>query len=1158
MADKLRKLIAAVLLFVLLQTFSVGPVQGAGLYLSPSSGPSGTSVMLTGSGFSVNETAIQVTYDSVTVVSSVTANSAGSFTTVFTVPSSPGGPHTVHAGGPFSSGVDTIFTVTSSILLGKNAGAAGSTISVSGTGFMSVESGIAVLFDGTPVAQNLSADSQGNWTSSFQVPFASAGEHLIRASGSQSASTRDIVFIVTAGVIISATSGSPGNSIALSGSGFATNEGGIVVNFDGIPVVPNISADNRGSWKTSVVVPAATSGPHTLRTVGFTTTSVPDMVFIVTPGIQLFPDRGVTGSTVKVIGGGFSGRENGISVNYEGAVMNSGITANSDGSWSATFVVPASTFGTHTVRSGGTFSSAVSADFSVIASVSGALNGAPGASVSLTGSGFSNNEGGINIFFDSAQIASGVKANAQGSWNIKLVIPPATGGQHTLRADGPVTPVIPEMSFAVIPGILMIQTSGTPGTPVAVTGGGYGASETDISLLFDGAVVVSSIRANPQGSWTANFALPPSAAGLHAITTAGSERSVAAAFEFAFKIVPGLYLSQEKGFAGNSIVVSGYGFGAEENNIVVTYDGVTVLSGIKASNQGSWTASLAIPRSKFGGHDIGSRGSVSSAGVVPDVNFFISPSVSLMPDAGNVGSIVELTGSGYSPNSPLQVNYDSQDVSPAGVAADATGSFEITIVIPQSKSGLHSVKVADAMRYVARTSFTMDSVAPPIPALIAPEDGTRIGLLGDNSPTFRWSTVNDPSGVTYSLQIDDRSDFPDPIIDISGLTVSHYSLNSSQSLPLGEYYWRVKAIDGASNESPWSETRELKSGLLAMWGLVLIILGGLGVSGGFAYHALVRVPRRRSPAPALFGASQPGLALPAPAPQRRRLEAPQAPRLALPERLGLPEPTGAVPAISSEHMGRILMVADFARSLPLVQAGNAVKWISDIAASAAGAAPPPELYVQLLNGQLKLQYQPAWINHPIYQDMVSLLEGQAIIKEINEYIVSTNGCLTAASQLLQKIYVDVREQTTELSENAFWPFVSAVYADALAWFMGKSLISPSERDYCIKTIMEHSDNLGLFGETPVFSELLLEVVDGADGFSMRDLHLKLRRLYRNNPETMKLAGQLSQLEVRRANLVETLSKMEKSLASIIGDGSMQESPVYAKKLRKGKNKSLQE
>lgn len=93
----------------------------------------------------------------------------------------------------------------------------------------------------------------------------------------------------------------------------------------------------------------------------------------------------------------------------------------------------------------------------------------------------------------------------------------------------------------------------------------------------------------------------------------------------------------------------------------------------------------------------------------------------------------------------------------------------------------------------------LDFTPPPSPQLISPDNGT---MTADNTPTFDWSDVYDPSGVTYDFEI------VNVFIKV-GLIQSSYTLEDSEALPDGTYYWRVRAVDGAGNVGNWSETRLL-------------------------------------------------------------------------------------------------------------------------------------------------------------------------------------------------------------------------------------------------------------------------------------------------------------------------------------------------------------
>jgi len=78
-------------------------------------------------------------------------------------------------------------------------------------------------------------------------------------------------------------------------------------------------------------------------------------------------------------------------------------------------------------------------------------------------------------------------------------------------------------------------------------------------------------------------------------------------------------------------------------------------------------------------------------------------------------------------------------------------------------------------------------------------------LLNNNTPTFVWNYSNF-SGY-FKLWIDNESSFSLPLVqNITGIKQENYTLNSSQQLPDGGYYWKITAYDNSSDLDT-SETR---------------------------------------------------------------------------------------------------------------------------------------------------------------------------------------------------------------------------------------------------------------------------------------------------------------------------------------------------------------
>jgi hypothetical protein len=99
------------------------------------------------------------------------------------------------------------------------------------------------------------------------------------------------------------------------------------------------------------------------------------------------------------------------------------------------------------------------------------------------------------------------------------------------------------------------------------------------------------------------------------------------------------------------------------------------------------------------------------------------------------------------------------------------------------------------------------------------------------------------SGTTYLLQVTIDDKFEDIILEKEGLVASEYTLTKEENLkPVvknDSYYWRVKSVDNAGNESAWSEEASFYLGFvltlpngeteLALSAIVVYIVVAIGV-----------------------------------------------------------------------------------------------------------------------------------------------------------------------------------------------------------------------------------------------------------------------------------------------------------------------------------------
>jgi hypothetical protein len=167
--------------------------------------------------------------------------------------------------------------------------------------------------------------------------------------------------------------------------------------------------------------------------------------------------------------------------------------------------------------------------------------------------------------------------------------------------------------------------------------------------------------------------------------------------------------------------------------------------------------------------------------------------------------------------------------------------------VPESQHGAHQVTAEIGGETEATRSFTMESNPPDTPEPISPPDKSRVGFIGKVRPTFEWSEVSDESGVRYSLQVAASANvtatggFADPIVSVTDLVGTNYTLNATEALTYGTYYWIVRTVDRAGNKSNWTtDPISVQVGLLPLWAFILAIVVIAAVIGTLVYFFVIR------------------------------------------------------------------------------------------------------------------------------------------------------------------------------------------------------------------------------------------------------------------------------------------------------------------------------
>lgn len=238
------------------------------LALSPTTGAVGTNVTLTGTGFG-NTKPVTVYFNGTAVStnpSPLTSSSSGSFNAVFQAPAAPGQAYIVQATDSLNNTASATFTIVATIHLDQSSGPVGTTIHVTGGGFLSNHS-VTVTFDATTTSTTVTSDANGSFSAFLVVPSGPAGTYQVNATdGTNSAQAS---FTIVPSLALLRTSGPAGTGVSVSGQGFAANST-ISIAFDGslvgtTPALVTTDANGGFSGVTFNVPTTAATGVYPVQ-----------------------------------------------------------------------------------------------------------------------------------------------------------------------------------------------------------------------------------------------------------------------------------------------------------------------------------------------------------------------------------------------------------------------------------------------------------------------------------------------------------------------------------------------------------------------------------------------------------------------------------------------------------------------------------------------------------------------------------------------------------------------------------------------------------------------------------------------------------------------------------------------------------------------------
>jgi hypothetical protein len=322
--------------------------------------------------------------------------------------------------------------------------------------------------------------------------------------------------------------------------------------------------------------------------------------------IELSPEFGPPGTEVEVYGHDFA-EDTLVDIYYDGVLVATDRT-DSQGEFTIIITIPEDSRGPYRVLANLAYTTAdryfVIRPGLTVSPEKGPL----GTSVTVKGQGFAKNEEAIELMYylngSYKTIESNIIANARGSWETSFQIPTSTRGEHKLDAQGAESKLyeVRDATFRVTAEISIDKPSGIVGDTITMTGSRFSANEKDITILLDSQAVVTDIEANSKGEWEASFTVPEMPAGEYIVTAEGEHTKREDISECSFEIEPYIVLSPDQGHVGTDLTVTGCGFTANED-VVILYDDSQVATA-ETDDKGAFQATFSVPKSQHGEHQV--------------------------------------------------------------------------------------------------------------------------------------------------------------------------------------------------------------------------------------------------------------------------------------------------------------------------------------------------------------------------------------------------------------------------------------------------------------------------------------------------------------------------------------------------------------------------
>jgi hypothetical protein len=331
-------------------------------------------------------------------------------------------------------------------------------------------------------------------------------------------------------------------------------------------------------------------------------------------------------------------------------------------------------------------------------------------------------------------------------------------------------PIIPVQAIAITD--VYDLDGGNPGVPtdtgvygdtLVVVGTGVTAGKTvnvywDSVDAWDGeSGLLNGTKAKSSGSYELWFDIPEAVNGNHYLWLQDTNTGDTVVFGLPIDVTPYIDVDPSSGLPGDDITLHGYGYEAEED-ITIVWGLSSTAPSPESDDMGSWSATFEIPEDPYGTYQITGTDESLNANDPNDAELDISAAITLSTDIGETGTVVRISGRGFTQNGVItSIDIDNGVISvpvdwedPGDDDISALGRFTVDIVIPSviDVDDDYEIIVSDGVNTGAA-----DFEVTGLPEISAdPEYGVQGSTVAVEG--FNWTKIADEDVTLYLRPVD--------------------------------------------------------------------------------------------------------------------------------------------------------------------------------------------------------------------------------------------------------------------------------------------------------------------------------------------------------------------------------------------------------------------